>query len=207
MVVHLLNKWVIRSSSKVVDTIPNVGENLAYFYCNRDEDSRRQPAVILRTLILQLLKNKNISLQEHFCKKYANADNLSRLKAGLTCSECQVLLVEIADRCPIITICIDALDEVHREGRDQLLDALKYVMKQSRNPVKIFVTARMDIDIAAQLEDNPIVDIDPNDNFDDVKLFIEKRIRDILDRKLLQLSDSVSEAQVCSILSKKAKGM
>ena len=48
-------------ASKVIDSLSSgpTPEKLAYFYCNRAEEDRRQPVSILNTLIQQLAQTKS----------------------------------------------------------------------------------------------------------------------------------------------------
>ena len=40
--------------SRVIDSLRNTPEKLAYFYCNRAEENRQEPRKVLATLIQQL---------------------------------------------------------------------------------------------------------------------------------------------------------
>jgi hypothetical protein len=82
-------------------------------------------------------------------------------------------------------MCIDALDEVDDTTRIRLLEALNYVMKHSKNLVKVFATTRMDPDIVLQFEFFPRIELQPDDNFGDIKNFVEMSVQQAIDDKRL----------------------
>lgn len=179
---------------------------MVYFYCEKDEDERRRPEIILRTLIHQLIDSKDERICNYIDNKHK--DNFKKQqKAGLSRIECQKLLAEIADICPI-TICIDALDEVHDYLRGELLDALKYVIwQQSQHPVKIFATSRPNSDISLQLKEFPLIELQPGDNSDDIQQFIESELDRIIKHGLLYLGNPDFQSKLYDRLTSNPNGM
>jgi len=149
-----------------------------YFYCNRAEESRRDPESILRTLIQQLAQtpaeDKLLTPVLHI---YKDREKKGQLSSRLTLKECQDLLVQLIAVYPQTTICIDALDEVDHKLRFKLLEALTHVLKRSNTLVKIFATTRMDPDILLQFEMFPRIELEPNDNVDDIDRFVKEKVQ------------------------------
>jgi CRISPR/Cas system-associated protein Cas5 (RAMP superfamily) len=184
---------------------------LAYFYCNRAEDNRREPDSILSTIIQQLA-------QSHFDKNklikpivdiYRHRKNEGQISSRLSLSESQELLVQLTDIYPRTMICIDALDEVAEDKRKDLLKALNYVIAKSKNLVKIFATTRMNPEIVAQFKIFPRIELQPDDNVSDINQFVETRVKSAIDDSEL-LSGEVSDElkiEICEVLCKRSKGM
>lgn len=160
----------------------------------------------MRTIIQQLARNKDGSILKPILDKYEGRRKSGQVKASLSCKESQDVLGAITDILPLTTICIDALDEVDRESRNKLLHSLKHVVESSRHPVKIFATTRMDGDILHQLREFPRIEIEADDNIEDIILFVNDRVRGIVNDGLLHVSPEVQQ-EVCSFLCEKAKGM
>jgi hypothetical protein len=183
---------------------------LAYFYCNRAEESRREPESILRTLIQQLAQTPSKDkLLKPVLDVYKDREKEGQLSARLTLRECQDLLVRLMAVYPQTTICLDALDEVDHKLRFELLDALKHVVEKSNTQVKIFATTRMDTDILVQFETFPRIELEPNDNVDDINLFVKEKVHETIERKRL-LHGNVPNTlrdEICQVLCERSKGM
>ena len=126
---------------------------MAYFYCNRAEGTRRDPETILSALIHQLVRTESDKIPlKPVVDTYGMRTSEGQRTSKLSLLESRALLVELADVYEQTTICIDALDEVEPFTRKNLLQALKFVMENSKSLVKIFATTRMGVDIALQFE-------------------------------------------------------
>jgi hypothetical protein len=189
---------------------PRLGK-LAYFYCNRAEESRREPEAILRALIHQLVRTE--SNQKTLLKPIVDAYESRKAQGQETSTlnrlESQELLVQLTDVYQQTTICIDALDEVEQSTRKVLLQTLKAVMEKSKNLVKIFATTRMDVDIVQQFGMFPRIELQPDDNARDIDRFIEESIQTgIKDKELLDgdVGDEL-KAEICKVLGERSRGM
>jgi len=134
---------------------------------------------------------------------------VGQLSSRLTLKECQDLLVQLIAVYLQTTICIDALDEVDHKLRFELLDALKHVVERSNSLIKIFATTRMDTDILMQFEMFPKIDLEPDDNVDDIKRFVRKKVQTMTERNRL-LHGNVPNAlkdEICQVLCERSKGM
>ena len=120
----------------------NTPERLAYFYCNRAEENRREPRNVLATLIQQLAQSHSeeasgSGLVTHIVSIYEDREQKGQRSAQLSLAECQNLLVQIIDTYPQATICIDAMDEGDNDTRIVLLKCLKHIIIAAKNVVKI----------------------------------------------------------------------
>jgi len=198
-------------ASRVIDSYlsdPAPESKLVYFYCNRTEESRRQPESILRALVRQLAKSEGEVL-EPVVGIYNGREGKGQLSQCLTLAECQDLLVQLTDAYPQTTICIDALDEVDHTKRLKLLHALKYLVERSKNVVKIFATTRMDTDILLQFEAFPRIELQPDDNVADINQFVTTTVQEAIEQEQLLHGDVTNELrdEICKVLCERSKGM
>ena len=186
---------------------------MAYFYCNRAEENRREPQSILNTLIQQLAQTRTESKKYELLKPvveiYLDREEKGQTSSPLSLGESQELLVQLTNIYPQTTICIDALDEVETETRLHLLKALKNIIEKSKNLVKIFATTRMETDILRQFQMFPRIELQPDDNIGDINRFVEMKIQSTIDDGLLLEGDVPDELKVelCDVLCKRSRGM
>jgi len=140
---------------------------------------------------------------------YKSRRSQGQQNSRLSLLESRALLVELADVYEQTTICIDALDEVEPSTRKNLLQALKFVMENSKNLVKIFATTRMDVDVARQFEMFPRIELQPDDNASDIERFIKESIQTgIADGELLDGAvDDDLKTEIWKVLSERSRGM
>ena len=200
-------------ASQVIDWFlsnPTEESKLAYFYCNRAEENRRDPESILRALIQQLAQTPSKDkLLTPVLNVYKEREEEGQLSSRLTLKECQDLLVQLIAVYPQTTICIDALDEVDHKLRLGLLRALKHVVERSKTRVKIFATTRMDTDILMQFEMFPRIELEPDDNVDDINRFVKEKVLEMIEQRLL-LHGNVPNPlkdEICQVLCERSKGM
>ncbi|KAI5841659.1 hypothetical protein BZA05DRAFT_360374, partial [Tricharina praecox] len=203
-------------ASRVIDSflanpIPN--SKLAFFYCDQGEDNRRDPEMIMRTLVQQLAlaRSENIELLKPAIAIYEDREKKGQRSSQLSLTESQQLLIDLINMYSqqTIIICIDALDEVDSAIRIQLLSSLKHVMEGSKNPVKIFATTRMDFDILRQFEMFPRIELHPDDNIDDISRFVKTEVRNNIGKRLLLdgVVDGGLKDDICNVLCHRSKGM
>jgi len=200
-------------ASRVIDAFQDpTSEKLAYFYCNRAEENRRDPESVLKTLVQQLAKSESDEerLLTPVVDLYQDREKSGQKSSRLSLRESQELLIQLTDIYPQTTIiCIDALDEVENGSRIELLKSLKHVMERSKNLVKIFATTRMDPDILLQFEMFPRIELQPDDNVKDINRFVETKVQGIIeDKKLLHGVVPLDlKAEMCKVLCERSKGM
>ncbi|KAL8645974.1 MAG: hypothetical protein Q9210_006409 [Variospora velana] len=166
---------------------------VAYFYCARDaaEPQRADPDEVMRTVLKQLAcfdASQPIHpavIREHDKRQRdANEDGLDPLRLSLR--DCKDLVLEITDQLPAIIV-IDALDECDPLRRHQLLQALRDIVINSNNLVKVMVSSRDDADIVCRLNNVPNVYIRSDDNGIDVERYIDLELdKAISEQRLLE---------------------
>lgn len=189
--------------------LSQTSEKLAYFYCNRAEESRRNPESILRTLVQQLTQTNGLDIQEAVVEIYNKRKEKGQASSPLSLQECQELLIKLVDAYSQTTICLDALDEVDSTVRIRLLKALKLAIDKSKKPLKIFATSRNDVDILHQFTMFPRIDVQPDDNGNDINKFIKTTVESaVADAQLLHgdVTDQLKFV-ICDVLCDRSKGM
>jgi len=184
-------------------------DKMAYFYCNRAEENRRDPDSILNALIQQLVQVDNERVLKPIVDFYKDREQQGQTSSGLILPENQEMLIKITDIYSQTTICLDALDEIDPDKRIDLLKSLKLVIEKSKNLVKIFATSRNDPDILHQFSMFPRIDVQPDDNAKDIREFIKSKVElAIDDAQLLQgnVSDDL-RIEICDGLGIRSKGM
>lgn len=180
-------------------------EPVLYFYCNRNEDQRRDPTYILRALLKQLsLAMPLAGLPKPVVEEYDNQskDGFASGPLGFRC--CSGLLRSLLAIFPKTTIIIDALDESYPAERGRLLDLLEAFMNLPENLIKIIISSRDDVDIQLRLANIPNHYIEAQDNQDDIERFINREMA--TKTRLFQLPNEL-KGQVISTLASKAEGM
>ena len=200
-------------ASTVIDSLSSTQtpEKLAYFYCNRAEENRREPQSILNTLIQQLAQTESEKnkLLKPVVDVYRSREEKGQTSSHLSLGDSQELLIQLMDIYPQTTICIDALDEVETKTRLHLLKALKNIISKTKNLVKVFATTRMDTDILRQLEMFPRIVLQPDDNIGDINQFVKAKLQSSINDGLLLEGDVPDglKIEIYDVLCKRSKGM
>ncbi|KAF2259870.1 hypothetical protein CC78DRAFT_585468 [Lojkania enalia] len=142
---------------------------LAYFYCARNtfEIEHSSPTDIMGSLVRQLTISKNHPSKIHdtifgvYEQKILEAKLTGFDIVRLKLEKCMDLIIEFNKSSPI-TMVIDAVDEVARDGRPTLLNSLKQLTKRSANATKVFLTTRTDSQILAYVEKDLATAVDRN---------------------------------------------
>lgn len=153
-------------------------EAIAYFYCNRNEPARRDPAVIFSTIVKQLTL-PGLGLPDPVVVKHQEREAESSLRP-LTFKESWELILSLVSIHPKTTIIIDGLDETDPRLRRELLNALCDLVNNARGLLKIFVLSREDRDIRIKLDGVSHVCIHAADNTADIKRFVQRQVQDAI---------------------------
>ena len=100
---------------------------------------------------------------------------------------------------------IDALDELDRKTRSDLLDALEELRAESPGLVKVFVSSREHVDLMEFYERNKKIKIEACQNQDDIEKFVLSRMQ-----KSKWCRDMMSPAlrqKVLAVFQEKSQGM
>ena len=181
---------------------------LAYFYCHRNEEPRRDPKVIMASIVKQLTVPFLPRMPEQVVKSYDKRVKDGFASGCLEAPECQDLIVSLIGLYSKVTVVIDALDEVPSDERGMLLDKLKIILSPN---VKIFISSRNDVPIRLQLEKLPDHYIDSTDNKSDIERFVQREVGRAIEKKKLlygrlDLNDDLTK-EIIQTLAKKANGM
>lgn len=100
-----------------------------------------------------------------------------RLKASEpTMSDCKNVLLELINIYPQTTLVLDALDECEMGKRVELIEVFDYLLAQTSNPLKIFISSRPDFDLKTKLRHRTNIEIQANDNHHDITKFLNSEM-------------------------------
>ncbi len=97
--------------------------------------------------------------------------------SGLSFDTCKQLLLDSVNLYPKTTLVLDALDECNPELRSRLIATLEDLLSNAERPLKIFISSRPYTDIRDCYFSRPNVEIQARDNRDDIKTFLDERVR------------------------------
>ena len=150
-------------------------ESFAFFYCNRNEENRRNTLDILRSYVRQLSTTPRKLGRIYSELKQLYAD--SQLKgAGWTLGLCRENLIKLLNLYPRTTLVLDALDECKPEERVSLLDFFDSIPSKCSKPVRIFISSRPEGDIRQRLIYLSNIEIQATDNENDIAEFVMQSI-------------------------------
>ena len=132
-------------------------EALAYFYCNRGDQQRAQPEVVMSTLVQQLASLRpGEQLQKVVVDEYRLRVKATGRPSPLNLTHGNALAQALCNIYPQTWIIVDALDECDENTRQLLIHRFLDLVKGCTSLVKIFVTSRLDSDITATLDSDAI---------------------------------------------------
>lgn len=147
----------------------------AYFYCNRNEDERRNPLSVLRSYVRQL----STSVRNPGCMRKPLQDlcREKRLRGSdLGFDACKDQLLESVNLYSQTILILDALDECDPTLRWKLVEMMQYLISKSEQPLKIFISSRPDGDIKRRFTSRPNIEIQATDNQGDIEKFVNEEI-------------------------------
>lgn len=188
---------------------------VAYFYCARDaaEPQRADPDQVMRAVLKQLAcfdasQPVHPAVLREYDKRQRDADEDGLDPLQLSLRDCVDLVLEITDQLPVVIV-LDALDECNQLRRHELLQALRNIVQNSTNLVKVMVSSRDDADIVCRLNNVPNVYIGSDDNGDDVNRYIDTELEKAISEQRL-LKGRVPEGLrmlILRTLKERASGM
>ncbi|CAG7932985.1 unnamed protein product [Penicillium olsonii] len=164
-------------TSRVIDHVQDLLESssdhagFAYFYCNRNEENRRDPLCIPQSYVRQL--STPVGDTRHIRKGLKSvSDQARRQGSHLGFEDCKTQLSESVNEYLETVIILDALDECNQDSRWQLIHVIKDLVSNSNRPLKVFISSRPhDEDIRTQISGKDI-EIQAVDNQDDIEKFV-----------------------------------
>lgn len=184
----MMSTFLIEVLKRKVEKSPD--KLFAYFLCDDKDEKRRTPTSMLRSLIWQLLLQKNelyrhiqSDFEKHkdnrvFESLFENFSALWRIFQEMLCDE------DAGE----VFILIDALDECDSSTRNALLYGLRELLQASPNPTakfRILITCRPEIDdIKYELDGMGVsLRMDSSEVNTDLSNYIEDRVKDLAKRK------------------------
>ncbi|KAJ6035936.1 hypothetical protein N7540_000215 [Penicillium herquei] len=168
-------------TSKVIDHVQSLLESsldhagFAFFYCNRNEENRRDPLCILQSFVRQL--STPVGGTEHIRKKLKIVSHQAQRQGShLGFGDCITQLTESINEYSETFIILDALDECNEDSRWRLIHVIKELVSKSDRPLKVFISSRPnDEDIKTQISGNNI-EIQAVNNQPDIEKFVNAEI-------------------------------
>ncbi|ERT02395.1 hypothetical protein HMPREF1624_00693 [Sporothrix schenckii ATCC 58251] len=169
-------------TSRVIDRIQSrldagtkTKEGFAFFYCNRNEDIRRNPLSVFQSYARQLAA---VAGQPKLVQKQLRSLwQESRTKAqkfGMESCKTQILAsINLYDR---TTLVLDALDECELASRIVVMDTIKLLLSRATKPLYVFVSSRPENHIRKFFHHMPNVEIQATDNSEDIKKFVHAEV-------------------------------
>lgn len=180
---------------------------VAYFYCVRQGQDQlgTDPAVILRSLVRQLASSIDGSSLLSPVRTVYNRLRYERPGSGcLSLGECSELLTELISCYSNTTIILDALDECKKPY--ELLRALKEVANSSTGQMKLFVSSRLNINVASVMIFHRKIDIQSQGTSKDMEIFLHTEVKQ-RDQRLLKGRYPDLENRLIEVLRDRAQGM
>jgi hypothetical protein len=167
---------------------------LAFFFCNRDEPSKRSASSVMRTILSQLVEQSPRILEQ--VNKLRLEDFNFNLPQSLPAVWRQVIVDDISEA---IYIVIDGLDECPAQERKILMDII--VSSRPNTRISWLIFSRYLPDIASSLV-GPNLVLRPTDNRKDMAMYVEQYVN----RSRL-LGSTKIRRQVIDTLSKTSTGI
>ncbi|PCD33628.1 hypothetical protein AU210_009848 [Fusarium oxysporum f. sp. radicis-cucumerinum] len=193
--------------SRVVDYSigkAETSEALAFFYCKRDEQNRRNPQDILRSILRQL--SNPVKDVERGTIHVALKDLPNRLALNGTTFDvptCENLIGKLIESYSKTTIILDALDECDRITREELMRVLSSLANGS-SKFRVFISSRHDEDILRHFRGTPFMEMEVTDNEEDISCYVDDRL--FQDSRWAHLSPKLRE-EVKAVFHEKSLGM
>lgn len=164
----------------------------AYFYCDNVEfeRARRSSADILRTVLFQLASDPEPGpkMKDILCSEYQNRLSISRNgKVDLpkpSVNDCIRLILQLAEQDPL-TIVIDGIDTCDEQDRLILIEALRRIVQEANNVVKVFVSSRTTGRAAALPDAECRIEITAQETREDMETYVQYLVQTALKRKSL----------------------
>lgn len=172
----------------------NQSAPVAYVYCSSGITDSGTPQINATTILQSILKQLATggsarAIRRPVWEEYKNRQEAAKTDgldpSPLTADECLKLLKTLMLDNPA-TIIIDGLDELEMQRFDLIL-ALKTLITESPNVVKIMISSREEVDIAQELRDSISICACAIENSADIDLFVKEKVNlAITNRRLLR---------------------
>lgn len=196
-------------TSRIVDRVQDIlkcspnDEGFAFFYCDRNEEVRRQPVSVLQSYIRQL--STTARNPEHIQIQLQNIYKMARDQGSvLSLSACKQQLLDSLNLYPKTTLVLDALDECDPASRSQFMETMELLLSKSKGLLKVFISSRPDRDIQRRFLNGPNVEIQASHNEGDIRKFVSEEV--IKHEDWEEMSPSLQE-NIVKVLLDRSDGM
>ena len=199
----MMSTFLINELQKKVERAP--GKALAYFFCDDKDQGRKTPISLLRSLIWQILLQRNELFDKIKSDFEAQGDTIAESSSTLW----RILEGMLRDeRAGEVFILIDALDECDRSMRNELLVCIRELFQSSSTAqagkFKFLVTSRPEDDIVEELNDvGTRLSMNSTSVNNDLSNYIDSEVDRLAKRK--KYTPRVKE-RVAAVLKKEANG-
>ncbi|KAI1298922.1 ankyrin repeat-containing domain protein [Xylaria venustula] len=168
-------------TSKVIDhshgrlkNSPNQ-DGFAFFYCDRNDEERREPLHVLKSYVRQL--STTVEKPSYMRPQLLALCKSRMLEASeLSFDDCAAQLLESINLYEKTTLVLDALDECKPDSRRKIIKTIEGILSKSERPVKVFISSRPDRDIRSSFLDKPNIEIQATHNEEDIRKFVNEEI-------------------------------
>ncbi|KAH0544336.1 hypothetical protein FGG08_001477 [Glutinoglossum americanum] len=176
---------------------------VAFAYCKYNSpDPQHQPSQIVSAFIKQLCWKKE-KIPQSLLDFYHKYDGDARTPAFDKYKENFLHLAESYDR---IFLVIDALDECQQDPREKVIDFI-CELANDFPCARVFVTSRMENDIAEAFMKTPTIQIEARNVAEDINAFVSDRVGQLVKTKKLRLRDHALQERIIQTLVSRAEGM
>ncbi|RGP66319.1 ankyrin repeat [Fusarium sporotrichioides] len=195
-------------ASHVVDRYRNndrrnnvpIDEGFAFFYFRKtDQDDGDRMLNVLRSFVRQLaiIPNHPKKMVAFLIKRY---QDMEKIKQPFDKKLCEESLLQLVHLLPRTVIVLDGLDEFDKEDMKTIMETMVKLLKESRRPLKMFISSRDRSDIRSSLSNAgsmlaTIAIADKNEP--DIEKFVKQRVKEIGEDWGQEVRDEV-EKRLCT---------
>ncbi|RBR18750.1 uncharacterized protein FIESC28_05891 [Fusarium coffeatum] len=168
--------------------------SVAYYYCSNtiSEPDRANPDAILRSILFQVAVNRdNGIIDPVIISEYGKLDNGGPNSVKLGAASCLRLLQQLQMNKTTI-IALDAIDELAKPDRAELIQALERLVEDSQGIIKVIITSRNDVQIKKLFPTALTIEVSPQLNCRDIGSFVDMKLASAVRSRTLLLGN-VSE--------------
>ena len=196
-------------ASSVIDSLLTAQESercsVGYHYCDYADKRTLEPITILGTLVRSLLEGIDMpsEIAELIYEYYRDGERTPETKDVLD------ILSKTIDLFERVVLAIDGIDEVKEENHQSIYDALKWLTKSHRVPVKVFMSCREDTELALCSIPKLIFRIQVSEKVisTDINGYIRHSVALLLEQGHLVIRRPELQQDMVDTLIKGAKGM
>ena len=142
---------------------------VAWLYCDFIAHQEQSAAAMLGAILRQLVSIREIpeNIRQRFRKRFFDR--------GLRSLDMVKMLKTAISLLPTVYICIDALDECTPKSRQELLQSLRDIVRESAS-VRVLFTGRSHVaeEVKKYFEKSTIVPVSPTE--DDIRVYLDVRL-------------------------------